>query len=75
MSNRRFLVCPKCGVRRFFLKNSKSERLVVNISDNHEIIPINESQKIEGFDTDTLYCLGCSWKGTVKQLIKYLIIK
>jgi len=72
---KKYLVCPRCGDRRLFLKNANNERLGVYITHDYEIIPMNSENTINGFDTSIIYCLGCSWKGTMKDLIKYFKTK
>ena len=62
-------LCPQCKIHRFYLKNDAGERLVVIVNLDKEIIPIHEHESMEGFDTSILYCLGCSWKGTVNNLV------
>ena len=62
-------LCPQCQIHRFYLKNDAGERLVVTVNQEKEIIPIHEHESLEGFDTSILYCLGCSWKGTVNNLV------
>ncbi len=62
-------LCPQCQIHRFYLKNDAGERLVVIVNLDKEIIPIHEHESVEGFDTSILYCLGCSWKGSVDSLI------
>ena len=69
-----FLVCPKCGARRFILKNKNDKSIVVNVTRKLEIIPINSNENIEGFNTEDLYCIGCSWVGSNLKLCKYLLI-
>lgn len=61
-------LCPQCKIRRFYLLNSAGERLVVTVSENKKIHPIHADESLDGFDTTLLYCLGCSWKGTVNNL-------
>lgn len=63
------LLCPQCKIRRFFLLNAAGERLVVTVTADKEIVPIHAHQSLDGFDTSVLYCLGCSWKGTVNNLV------
>jgi hypothetical protein len=74
MKKNNFLVCPKCGVRRFILKNKNDKSVVVNVTRNHEIIPINENDSIDNFNTEDLYCIGCSWVGSKLKLLKYMLI-
>ena len=62
-------LCPQCQIHRFYLKNDAGERLVVTVNQEKEIIPIHEHESVEGFDTSILYCLGCSWKGSVNNLV------
>lgn len=62
-------ICPQCKIHRFYLKNGVGERLVVTVNQEKQIIPIHENESIDGFDTSILYCLGCSWKGSVDRLM------
>ena len=66
----KFLFCPQCGIRRFYLKNKSGDVVVVQVSQDYQIIPIKENETIDDFDNTILYCLGCSWKGTIHDLIK-----
>lgn len=61
-------ICPQCKIRRFRVKNDADEWVVVTVTKSNEIVPIHPEQSLEGFDLDMLYCLGCSWKGSVKKL-------
>ena len=62
-------LCPQCKIRRFQVKNDAGQSVVVMVSENNEIIPIHDDESLEGFDLTVLYCLGCSWNGSVKSLI------
>ena len=64
----KFLFCPQCGIRRFHLKNEKGETLLVQVTRDYVIVPVDEEKSIEGFNQKTLYCLGCSWIGSLKEL-------
>ena len=67
----KFLLCPQCGIRRFHVKDNKGNQCLVQVSTDYEVVPVNEGDSLEGFDTETLYCLGCSWSGNIKRLKKY----
>lgn len=62
------LLCPQCKIRRFYIVNAAGERLVVTVTDDKTIRPIHQDASLEGFDTSRLYCLGCSWSGSVNML-------
>ena len=62
-------LCPQCKIRRFQVKNERGEAVVVTVTENDEIVPIHPEESLEGFDLTVLYCLGCSWKGSVHKLI------
>ncbi|MBP1665022.1 MAG: hypothetical protein H6Q19_2162 [Bacteroidetes bacterium] len=62
-------LCPQCKIRRFQVKNDEGRCVVVTVNENYEIIPVHENESLEGMDLSVLYCLGCSWKGSVKSLI------
>ena len=62
-------LCPQCKIHRFYLKNGLGDRLVVIVTIEKEIVPIHENESMDGFDTSILYCLGCSWSGSVDRLV------
>jgi len=62
-------LCPQCKIRRFQVKNSSGNFIVVTVNENFEIIPIHEIESLDGYDLSTVYCLGCSWSGSIKSLI------
>jgi hypothetical protein len=62
------LLCPQCDIHRFHVKNQKSEFMVVTVNSNHEVVPINPDDSLEGYDLSIVYCLGCSWQGSPKRL-------
>lgn len=61
-------LCPQCAIRRFCVKNEAGERRVVTVSSEGEIELVHPEESLEGFDLDVVYCLGCSWSGSVKSL-------
>lgn len=61
--------CPQCGITNFYLKDNSGNRLLVKISEEGEVIPKNTGAKLEDFNTDVVYCLGCSWSGPLSKLI------
>ena len=63
------LLCPQCKIRRFQVKNLLGDFIVVTVNENYEIIPIHAEESLEGFDLSIVYCLGCSWSGSIKSLI------
>jgi hypothetical protein len=67
------MVCPQCGISNFFLKNEQGERLNVKVSRELEIVLVDKSKSIEGFNIEELFCLGCSWHGKIRELKKYSI--
>lgn len=62
------LLCPQCKIRRFYVLNAAGDRLVITVTEDQKIQPIHENESLDGFDTSVLYCLGCSWKGTINML-------
>ncbi|HHV85570.1 MAG TPA: hypothetical protein GXX42_07120 [Petrimonas sp.] len=62
------LLCPQCKIRRFYVLNATGDRLVITVTEDQKIQPIHENESLDGFDTSVLYCLGCSWKGTINML-------
>jgi len=63
------LKCPKCEFQRFFIKEN-GEDILVEIDDKNTLYLIKTNETRE-YNDEILYCLGCSWEGTSKRLIKY----
>jgi hypothetical protein len=68
----KYLVCPQCGIIRFYVKNDDGTCVVVQVTRDFEVVPVNAGDSLDGFDLNYLYCLGCSWKGSVSKLKKFL---
>ena len=66
----RKLLCPKCLIPNFYLKGDGGDILPVYVSSDGDIIPKREGDTLAGYDTDVIYCLGCSWSGSVATLMK-----
>lgn len=66
----RKLLCPQCKIAGLYVKNRQGERLLVYTSDEGEVMPRNLDEDMEGFDLSIVYCLGCSWSGSPKRLVK-----
>lgn len=69
----KFLVCPQCGINRFYVINPAGNKLVVRVTRELDIVPLSPDKELAGYKLDTLYCLGCSWSGSKESLVKYLI--
>ena len=68
----KYLVCPQCGIIRFLVKNRAGASIVVQVTRDFEVVPVNPEDNTDGFDLTFFYCLGCSWKGSIHKLKKYL---
>lgn len=68
----KYLVCPQCGIMRFQVKNEAGGSVLVQVTREFEIVPVNPGDSLEGFNLDILHCLGCSWKGSIGKLKKFL---
>lgn len=66
----RKLICPKCKIPNLFLKNDANERRLIYVMADLTIVPSRENENLEGFNLDEIFCLGCSWSGSVRSLIK-----
>jgi hypothetical protein len=65
------LKCPQCDIHRFAVRNAEGESVVVVVMDDLTIVPVDETKSLDGFDLETLFCLGCSWSGSVHSIAKY----
>ena len=66
----RKLLCPQCKIAALYVKNDRNERLLVYVMEDGEVVPKNPADSMEGFDLAEVYCLGCSWHGSPKRLVK-----
>lgn len=53
-----------------YVKNEQGERLLVYVLENGEVVPKYPEDSMEGFDLTEVFCLGCSWHGSPKRLVK-----
>ncbi|MBT9873664.1 hypothetical protein GPL06_12750 [Bacteroides salyersiae] len=67
----RKMLCPQCKIAGMYVKNKQGDRLLVYITKEGVVIPKDEEASTEGFDFTEVYCLGCSWHGSPKRLIKF----
>ena len=70
MNGMRKLLCPQCKISSMYVKNAAGERLLDYVFDKGEVIPKYEDVSTEGFDMDEVFCLGCSWSGAPRRLVK-----
>jgi hypothetical protein len=56
------------------VKNDTGESVAVQGTSDFEVIPVNPKENLEGFNLECLYCLGCSWNGSIKKLKRFLQI-
>lgn len=67
----RKLVCPQCKIAAMYVKNERGERLPVYVMENGEVVPKDPAASTEGFDLSEVFCLGCSWHGNPRRLVRY----
>ncbi|MDM8232356.1 hypothetical protein QUW56_02955 [Phocaeicola barnesiae] len=65
------MLCPQCKIAAMYVKNESGERRLVYVTDQAEVIPKNSDETLEGFDVSEVFCLGCSWHGSPKKLVRY----
>lgn len=66
----RKLLCPQCKIAALYVVNDRKERLLVYVLENGEVVPKDTAASTDGFDLTEVYCLGCSWHGSPKRLVK-----
>ncbi len=65
----KYLICPQCKARRFFVKNAQGERVVVQFREDGSPDVISpEGATTLNFEEEELFCLGCSWTGSLQKL-------
>lgn len=45
--------------------------VLVYVVEGGEVIPKNPEESLDGFDVSEVFCLGCSWHGNPKKLVRY----
>lgn len=66
----RKLMCPQCKIAGLYVKNASGWRMLVYVLEDGRVVPKNPLDDMEGFDLSIVYCLGCSWSGSPKRLVK-----
>ena len=66
----RKLLCPQCKIAAMYVKNEQGDRLLVYVLEDGEVVPKDPEDSMEGFDLTEVFCLGCSWHGSPKRLVK-----
>lgn len=65
----KYKTCPQCGIANFYLKDNLGNRLLIKISREGQIIPKDSNANLQDFNSEIIYCLGCSWSGPLNKLI------
>ena len=71
----RKLLCPQCKVSSMYVKNGKGERRAVYVTDGGVVVARKEGETLDGFDLETVYCMGCSWSGSPKRMVKMWFVQ
>lgn len=65
------LICPKCQIPNFYLKSiNGGDILPVYITLEGEIALKRDGDSLDGYDTDVIFCFGCSWSGSIATIMK-----
>lgn len=67
----RKMLCPQCKIGAFYIRNEAAERRLVYVTTDGEVVPKYPEEGLDGFDTSVVYCLGCSWSGSPKKLVRF----
>lgn len=70
---KRCLLCPQCGTHRFFVKDDNDENVYFHVDCDGIPCPTETSHAdLSGRDFSVVYSTGCSWRGSLDGLVKYL---
>ena len=47
-----------------------TETICIFVLEDGEVVPKYPEDSMEGFDLTEVFCLGCSWHGSPKRLVK-----
>lgn len=64
-------LCPQCKIAAMYVKNEQGERLLVYVTEEGKVVPKDPEHSLEGYDISEVFCLGCSWHGSPRRLVKY----
>ena len=71
---KRYLLCPQCGTHRFFVKDENGENVYFHVDWNKVPFPTEASgADLAGRDMSIVHSTGCSWKGSINGLVRYLL--
>jgi len=71
---KRYLLCPQCGTHRFFVKDNNGQNVYFHVDWDHVPFPTEISAAdLSGSDFSVVHSTGCSWKGGIDGLVKYLL--
>lgn len=69
----RYLLCPQCGAHRFFIKDEGGGNIYFHVDWDNVPFPTEASgADLSGQDFSMVHSTGCSWKGSINGLVKYL---
>ena len=68
----RYLLCPQCGSRRFFLQRAAGEQVFFYVDGELGPVPTETSgADLTALDFAAVFCCGCSWHGPLRKLVKF----
>jgi len=67
----KFLLCPKCGVHRFFVKKN-GVNIYFYVDFGGKLVPTSQSNSdLSTVNPEEIFCSGCSWSGRAGKLVKF----
>ena len=70
---KRYLLCPQCGTHRFFVKDENGDNVYFHVDwDKAPFATQISGADLSGLDFCVVHSTGCSWKGPINGLVKYL---
>jgi predicted nucleic-acid-binding Zn-ribbon protein len=68
---KQYLLCPKCGKRLFYIINSDGKKIFFQMDSEYHLEPRDGPEDLDETTVTAINCTGCSWTGSVKQLVKF----
>ncbi len=70
---KKYLLCKKCGIHRYFVKNENGEQVYFHVDFDNKPFPTEISNSnLDNLDFSEVFCCGCSWSGSINQLVKFV---
>lgn len=70
-AGKKYLLCPLCDLHRFFVTDKDRGNIYFHVDLERKPFPTEASNAdLAGLDFSVIGCTGCSWKGSLRNLVR-----